>query len=99
MAKVNEIVQKHLAATGAVTTNNKAGILHGVIFNGAKAADTLIIKDGATTMYTLLINTGLDPIILWFPADSRPVFATDIDATLTLDGAGYATFIYKEISQ
>lgn len=99
MPKLNEPLFKHLAASGAVTTNNKAGVLLQVIFIGKTAADKLEIKDGADVKITLITNTGLDPIIILYPENARPIFTTDIDATITKTGDAFASFVYKEVSQ
>ena len=98
MAQLSDIKTKQLTATGAVTTNNVAGVLYYVIWTGANAADSLIIKDGATAKITLLIGTDLLPVIFCPPKGQEPKFTTDIDTTISVTANGYATFIYREIS-
>lgn len=97
MATLSDVKIKHITATGAITTNNVPGILYYVIWTGATAADSLIIKDGATTRITLLIGTDLLPVIFNPPQGQEPKFATDIDTTISVTANGYATFIYREI--
>ena len=97
MAILNEPLYKHLAASGAVTTNAKAGILHYVVFTGATVGDILVVADGATTQITLVTSVANAPVYFEPPRDKRPQFTTDIDATITKAGNAYATFIYEEI--
>lgn len=98
MAVLSDIKIKHLTATGAVTTDNIPGILYYVIWTGATAADSLIIKDGATTVMTLLIGTDLLPVIFSPPTGQEPKFDTDIDTTISVTANGFATFLYREIT-
>jgi hypothetical protein len=97
MAKLREPVLKHLSDTGAVTTDNKSGILYKVIFTGATVGDKLEVKDGATTMLTLITSTANEPVSVELPKEHLPIFTTDIAATFTKTGAAYATFLYEEI--
>ena len=97
MAQLSDIKTKQLTATGAVTTNNVAGVLYYVIWTGKTAGDSLIIKDGATTIMTLLVGTDLLPVIFSPPVGQEPKFTTDIDTTISVTTNGYATFIYREL--
>ena len=101
MVAINEPLFKHLAADGAVTTDGKAGVLHYCIFTGETVGDTCVIKDGATTIFTLATAVAWQPVILDFlgPGKARPVFNTDIDVDVTLGATGFATFVYEEIQQ
>jgi hypothetical protein len=93
---LSPVKTKHITATGAVTTDNVPGILYYVIWIGKTAGDSLIIKDGATTRFTLLIGTDLLPVVFEAPKDNEPEFLTDIDTTISVTTNGYATFIYRE---
>jgi len=99
MAVLNEPQFKHLSADGAVTTNNKAGILHYCIFTGQTVGDSLLIVDGAATVFKLVTSVAWAPVILDFLGKdkARPVFSTDIDANFTFTTSATATFIYEEI--
>ena len=101
MATLNEPLYKHLTADGAVTTNNKAGILHYAIFTGETVGDKCLIKDGATTIFTLVTSVAWQPVIvdLLGVGVARPVFATDIDVDVTLSSSGAVTCIYEEIQE
>jgi len=97
MPALNEPLQKHLSASGAVTTDNKAGILHYCVFSGATVGDKCEIKNGSTVIYTLLTSVANEPVIIAPP--ERPIFDTDIDCTITKTGDAFATFIYEEIEE
>ncbi len=101
MAALNTPLFKHLTADGAVTTDNKAGVLHYCIFTGETVADKLLIKDGASTIFTLVTSVAWQPVIIDFLGKdvARPEFLTDIDADFTLNTSGSATFIYVEIQE
>ena len=98
MVALNEPLYKHLTASGAVTTNNKAGRLLYVHFTSDTAGDKLEIKDGATIKITLLVPAAngsdvFDPHNL-----ARPLFTTDIDAVITSSNNPAATFIFEELT-
>lgn len=97
MVALNTPLYKHLAASGAVTTNDKAGILFKVIFSGATVGDKLEVLDGAAVQITLLTAVANEKVEFEPPTDKRPQFTTDIDATITKSGDAFATFVYEEI--
>ena len=83
MVALNTALYKYLAASGAVTTNNKAGILHKVVFSGATVGDSLTVLDGAATILVLLTEVANKQVEFKPPVDKRPTFTTDIDATIS----------------
>jgi hypothetical protein len=87
-----------LAASGAVTTNAKPGILMYAMFTGVTVGDKLEINDGATTRVTLITAVANEPLYYDPPTDARPVWRTDIDAVITKTGVALATFIYSEVA-
>ena len=99
MVKLNEPLIKQLQASGAITTNGKAGVLHKVFVMGDTAGDSVAVLDGATEKIRVLIPTDLIPVTVDFPSGSRPIFTTDIDVTITTSNTVFATFVYEEIAQ
>ena len=97
MATLSDIKIKQLTATGAVSTNNTAGILYQVVVCGSAIGDKVDIKDGTTTRVTLLTN-GEGVELFDPPKGQEPLFKTDIDCTITASSSVYATFLYREIS-
>lgn len=96
MAKLNEPLYKNLTASGAVTTNNKAGILHHVSVSCDSYNNKVNILDGATNVLTFYADKDNTPIEFAPPPGKTPVFTTDIDCTIS--GSNIAvTFIYEEI--
>lgn len=97
MARLNEPTIKQLTASGAITTNNKGGRLFHVIVSGDTAGDSVAIKDGATTVLTLLVPANEGSVKWEPPIDAIPTFYTDIDVAITTSNNVYATFIYEEL--
>ena len=100
MPKTSKLLKKQLTATGVVTTDNKPGKLYYCKVWGDTAGDSVAIKDGATTIFTLLVPAanGSDEIDFMNANEERiPYFSTDIDCTITTSNNVYATFIYTEI--
>lgn len=97
MAELKGITTKQLEASGAVTTNNKAGLLLYASVTGDTAGDKVDINDGATGKITLIIpaNNGMAK---YNPRKGNEAnFSIDIDAVITKAGADvFATFIYRE---
>lgn len=90
---------KHLTASGAVTTNDKAGLLHKIVITGDTAGDKVEIKDGSTTKITLRLDANKSLINIDYPVGSRPQFDTDIDVVITTSNNVEASFVYEEIQQ
>lgn len=88
---------KELTSTGAVTTDNIAGVLHYVMFSGVTVGDKLEVGNGGTNVITMITSVANAPVYFDPPKDKLPVFTTDIAATITVTANGYATFIYEEI--
>jgi len=99
MVRLNEPLIKELIATGDVTTAGKSGVLHQVVFTGATVGDKLEIDDGGTTRITLITSVVNEPVTWELPKDFRPLWETDIGATITKTGDAFATFIYEEIEE
>ena len=97
MATKYEPLFKYLTASGAVTADGKAGVLHYVKVSGDTAGDTVAIKNGATTVMTLIVPAANGSVEYNPPIEFKPIFTTDIDVTITTSNNVYATFIYTEI--
>ena len=96
MAKLNEPLYKNLTASGAVTTNNKAGRLHKVSISCDTDNNKVDILDGATNVFSFYANSSNTPIEFELPNGLSPVFTTDIDCVISGSNIS-ATFIYEEI--
>lgn len=100
MAKTNEVQIKQLTATGAVTTDNKPGVLLYASITGNTAGDDVNILDGATGKIKLIVpaNNGSDKYNPNIDEAKSAVFFTDIAATVTKAGNVWCTFVFKEVA-
>ena len=97
-AQFDEPSLKCLTASGAVTTNNKAGILQKFTVSGSNAGDQCIIKDGTTTRFTITVPAANDTVVWDTPEGTNVIFYTDIDCILSASGNMFVTFLYREQS-
>ena len=100
MAKIGEVQIKQLTSTGAVTTDNKAGVLLYAKISGDTAGDDVNILDGATGKIKLIVPADNDSDV-YDPSIEEAVsavFTTDIAATITAAGNVWVTFVYKEVA-
>jgi len=97
-AKFDEPSIKCLTDSGAVTTNNKAGILQKFTVSGDTAGDLCIIKDGTTTRFTITVPAANDTVVWVAPEGTDVIFYTDIDCLLSKTGNMFVTFLYREQS-
>lgn len=98
--QLSDMKKKHLTDTGAVSTDATPSKLYYAIFSGATVGDSIAIKDGATTIFTLLTSVANAPVELNFlsvPEENVPFFTTDIDTTVSKTANVYASFLYREV--
>ncbi len=100
MAILRDLQIKELGASGAITTDGKAGVLIYAFASGTKAGDKVEINDGATTEITMLIPADNGSVEFRPPEGVQMVFNTDIDVVITeTSGAVTLTVLYKEIEE
>ena len=98
-SQFKEVAFKYLTTSGAITTNNKAGMLKKIMVSSADAGDAVQILDGSSPKFTFIVPTNKDPIIWDAPDGGEVIFRTDIDCVyLTNSGNTYTTVLYREIN-
>ncbi len=96
MAQLSDKKVLERTTSGAVTTNNVPGFLYYVFVSGTTAGQTVVIKNGTTTVLTLIVPANNGSVEFKPPEGQELKFTTDIDTTI---GTGItATFTYREIT-
>ena len=90
---------KQLTTSGAITTNNKAGILDKIILSGTTAGDYCVVKNGTTEVLRLIVPANNGSVQYpQIPGDLDVIFNTDIDVTVSASGSVWITAQYREIN-